>query len=280
MTEIDDSDAQDAGGHVPRINQLDAATLDEELLSSFHEQISEAFRYFIRNPLDTIGPELDTLVRCLLWRFTVLDQGGSIGQSLLGIKFSTSSSWRLWILAATDIISNYLSQRQSMVIKNLPGREETKFYIQHKLSILLRFVQILNLVMFLRQGQYPTPSLMVLGIKPVSTIGESRSVGYSFMSRELLWSTFSELLQFLVPLVNVSRLRGFTQSISRYFVAESSAPQTETGSGVWVCCACKARPVVAARSKCGHLFCHVCSIRQRCPVCGLEMTRDKLNYLA
>ena len=48
MTEIDDKDAQDAGGHVPRINQLDAATLDEELLSSFHEQISEAFRYFLR----------------------------------------------------------------------------------------------------------------------------------------------------------------------------------------------------------------------------------------
>ena len=48
MTEMDDRDAQDAGGHVPRINQLDAATLDEELLSSFHEQISEAFRYFIR----------------------------------------------------------------------------------------------------------------------------------------------------------------------------------------------------------------------------------------
>ena len=160
MTEIDDKDAQDAGGHVPRINQLDAATLDEELLSSFHEQISEAFRYFLRlffinsiimgvvfgsvflipiyrNPLDTIGPELDTLVRCVLWRFTVLDQGSSIGQSLLGIKFSTSSSWRLWILAATDIISNYLSQRQSLVIKSLPGREETKFYIQHKLSILL-----------------------------------------------------------------------------------------------------------------------------------------------
>lgn len=90
-----------------------------------------------RNPLDTIGPELDTLVRCVLWRFSVLDQGGSIGQSLLGIKFSTSSSRRLWILAATDIISNYLTQRQSLVIKSLPGREETKFYIQHKLSILL-----------------------------------------------------------------------------------------------------------------------------------------------
>ena len=64
-----------------------------------------------------------------------------------------------------------------------------------------------------------------------------------------------------VPLVNVSRLRGFTQSVSQYFV--SSEPQTEAGASVWVCCACKARPVVAARAKCGHLFCHVCSIRQR-----------------
>ena len=45
---MDESEAQDAGSNVPRINQLDAATLDEELLSSFHEQISEAFRYFIR----------------------------------------------------------------------------------------------------------------------------------------------------------------------------------------------------------------------------------------
>ena len=65
-----------------------------------------------------------------------------------------------------------------------------------------------------------------------------------------------------VPLVNVSRLRGLTHNVSQYFVA-SRAPQTEASSSVWVCCACNARPVVAARAKCGHLFCHVCSIRQR-----------------
>ena len=66
-----------------------------------------------------------------------------------------------------------------------------------------------------------------------------------------------------VPLVNVNRLRGFTKNISQYFVESPRAPQTEAGSGVWVCCACEARPVVAVRAKCGHLFCHVCSIRQR-----------------
>ena len=66
-----------------------------------------------------------------------------------------------------------------------------------------------------------------------------------------------------VPFVNVNRLRGFTKNITQYFTVESRAPQTEAGSGVWVCCACNARPVVPARAKCGHLFCHVCSIRQR-----------------
>ena len=34
--------------YVPRINQLDAETLDEEFLSDFNEQISNAFKFFLR----------------------------------------------------------------------------------------------------------------------------------------------------------------------------------------------------------------------------------------
>ena len=34
--------------HVPRINQLDAATLDEELFTSFSQKIGDAFKYFLR----------------------------------------------------------------------------------------------------------------------------------------------------------------------------------------------------------------------------------------
>ena len=34
--------------HVPRINQLDAATLDEELFMSFSQKIGDAFKYFLR----------------------------------------------------------------------------------------------------------------------------------------------------------------------------------------------------------------------------------------
>ena len=49
MTVTDDGAQDELGTHVPRINQLDAATLDEELLSSFYEKTSDAFKYFIRS---------------------------------------------------------------------------------------------------------------------------------------------------------------------------------------------------------------------------------------
>ena len=34
--------------YVPRINQLDAETLDEEFISDFNDQISNAFKLFLR----------------------------------------------------------------------------------------------------------------------------------------------------------------------------------------------------------------------------------------
>ena len=34
--------------YVPRINQLDAATLDEEVFTTFSERLGEAFKYFLR----------------------------------------------------------------------------------------------------------------------------------------------------------------------------------------------------------------------------------------
>ena len=68
----------------------------------------------------------------------MLDHSRSIGQSLLGIKYDTASnqSRRLWFLAALDILSHYITQRQSSLVDKLPGTQNTKFYILHKLSLI------------------------------------------------------------------------------------------------------------------------------------------------
>ena len=50
MTSSNADNQKEEGGKilVPRINQLDAATLDEEIFTSFNKKLSDAFKYFLR----------------------------------------------------------------------------------------------------------------------------------------------------------------------------------------------------------------------------------------
>ena len=48
MTQAGDGEDDAVSAHVPRINQLDAATLDTELMASINTKLADAFKYFIR----------------------------------------------------------------------------------------------------------------------------------------------------------------------------------------------------------------------------------------
>ena len=104
-------------------------------------------------------------------------------------------------MALVDIISHYLTLRQSSVLKLIPGNVDIKNYFNKQWSILTSktisfkilqadngfqftgIVKIINTFMFLRQGLYPSVPLMMLNIKPVSTIDTPRTVGYSYVTR-------------------------------------------------------------------------------------------------
>ena len=199
----------------------------------------------LRNPLDTIRPELESALRYVVWSSTLLKHQSSVGQTLLGIKFSSESSWRLRVLTALDVFSHYCQHRADFLLRIFPGSEERKYAVSrqmrivagrnHSLSGRINWTErkisagclkLLNSLWFLRQGLYPSLALLLLNLKPVSTVTESRSIGYSYMSRyiaqskrwyktwaikqylllllftglfrELLWSAYRELLMFLV----------------------------------------------------------------------------------
>merc|ERR1719431_2341855 len=94
-------------------------------------------------------------------------------------------------------------------------------------------IKIVNSLFFLRQGIYPSLATLMFDLRPVSTIEESRSIGYSYMSRELLWSTFTELLIFLVPLLNSSRLKSH---LTKKFSSLLGKPATPLSLSQ--CCLC------------------------------------------
>eukprot|EP00092_Neocalanus_flemingeri_P002782 GFUD01002979.1.p1 GENE.GFUD01002979.1~~GFUD01002979.1.p1 ORF type:complete len:274 (-),score=48.42 GFUD01002979.1:218-1039(-) len=267
---------------VPRINQLDAATLDSELIATFNKQISNAFKYFIRNPLDTIGPELEAVLRTIIWKFTIWDKQRSIGQELLGIKYKNNKNSQLYGLAGAGILLHYLKQRQSFFLKFVPLSEQTKNLALHYANIAVGTCRLVTSLLFLRQGVYPSLATLVLDLTPVSTIEESRSIGYSYMSRELLWSTFTELLIFLVPLLNSSKIKS---QLSRRFSSSLCKPATHLSLSQ--CSLCSRPPILPCRGPCGHVYCYYCMASSmdsnssaRCSVCGAEVTEETVNYVA
>ena len=67
----------------------------------------------------------------------MLEHGGSVGQSLLGIRYSAPASWRILALAAADILGHYAALRQMTLLQLLPGAERTKLSILHWLGIVM-----------------------------------------------------------------------------------------------------------------------------------------------
>ena len=67
----------------------------------------------------------------------MLEHGGSVGQQLLGIRYSAPASWRLPALAAADILAHYAALRQMTLLRLLPGAERTKLSILHWLGIAM-----------------------------------------------------------------------------------------------------------------------------------------------
>jgi len=196
-------------GPPPRINQLDALALDQELLTTLHIYLADTFKFFLKSPLDYVGPEFEALLRLVIWRATHWTKGSSVGQEALGISFLTPSSNQMIGLALIQVGLRYVEQRQSLVVaafSSLPGRPNLANFFRwtaHATSI----IQLLNSLLFLCHGRHSSVASRVLGLQPVSTSDQPRTVAYSYMSRELLWHSFTELLIFLIPILSSSNLK-------------------------------------------------------------------------
>ena len=115
----------------------------------------------------------------LFWAALETPSPGSDGYSLVllpaEIRLSTESPARLGrekvLVGSSDENINRNWQEPFSCIERL-------------LNIILPgCLKLLNSLWFLRQGLYPSLALMLLNLKPVSTVTESRTIGYSYMSR-------------------------------------------------------------------------------------------------
>uniref|UniRef100_A0A1B6EL78 Peroxisome biogenesis factor 2 n=1 Tax=Cuerna arida TaxID=1464854 RepID=A0A1B6EL78_9HEMI len=143
------------------------------------------------------------------------------------------------------------------------------------LELCVQVASLLNYLLFLRQGVFPNLTDRLVGIKPVSATSMSRVVGYSFMTRELLWHGFIELMVFVFPLVNYKYLQRRARKYIGYTRAKDCRQEGLVYTVATRCSVCQEPPVLPHHMGCAHSFCYYCLQSNRmadskfeCPSCG------------
>ena len=200
---------------VLRVSQLDALELDEEILEMLWGQLSNCVCHFSVNTFYTIKPEIMALLRLLLWRYSVLANGATFGQQMLGLTYSqrynsspSISRGARITLVGLQIFAEWARERWSEL---LPWFSQEKGAALCKLvsfiELLHKTVTLVNFINFLLHGRYPTLLQKFLGLGMAHTHKQiSQTPAFAYMNREILWHGFAEFIFTVLPFVNMSRL--------------------------------------------------------------------------
>ncbi|XP_063062273.1 peroxisome biogenesis factor 2 [Engraulis encrasicolus] len=293
----------DPAMRVLRISQLDAFELDGALEQLVWSQFSQCFQHFKPGLLTPLEPELKALLQLLLWRFTVYSQSATAGQALLSIRYNQgqvgagsgpqprrsrllSRRQKLGLMLCC-VGGRWLKERSHSLFLRLPA-DSYGHAARRALALLTglaRAASLLNFLHFLRRGVYPTLAERLLGVRVAFSRpqGAHRDVSFHFVNRELLWHGFAEFLIFLLPLVNVWKLKASVLGLFSPLGLLSSDAQQEGASsedaGCRECGLCGEWPTMPHVVACGHVFCYYCikahsvaDMYLTCPRCGADVT--------
>lgn len=261
-----------------RVTLLDAVDLDSEVFRILKDQLIKAASFFPPGVLGKWEPELDAVLHCILWRFSMYAVQSTFGQQMLSIKYGSSFSKRKAVRwALLTIGCRYIREKIPNIaahVLNVSYRNKINMFISW-VEVSLQVAYIMNLLVFLHKGRYPTVTDRLVSLQPVSAVNQSRVVGYSYITRELLWHGILELLMFSLPLINYRKLQGqflnlFGKKRSVQVKSRSLNYDVKTK-----CVVCQETPVLPHHIGCAHIFCYFCVYSDRttdmkfeCPSCG------------
>ncbi len=178
-----------------------------------------------------------------------------------------------------------------------PGSELWKRWVYKALDraeSLFRLAWLINFLVFLRYGRYPSLLQRLTGMRLVyhDALGSmSRSINFQFMNRQLLWEHFTQLALCVVPLVDWDALRRQVSGLirQRRLGAAGGAdggagiPGAGGADGDMECVVCgETEAQTPYVTDCGHVYCYYClktaclqDDNFACPRCGTFFATSK-----
>lgn len=265
--------------YVSRINQIDAAQLDTEIYKVLKSQTKEITKYGAPGKIDKWQAEVDVLLKLLIWKFSLQRGSSTFGQRLLNLQYANINRRKAVLYLILNVLPQYLKDK--LAGENLSDRgvlaQGLKSLVDWTSNAVGLF-ELVNLLYFLHRGVQPRviEFLLNLSSQPITT-HRPRTIGYSYMTRELLWHGLMELFTIGIPMINfhylkhaVMRLWQRTKPpVKRLFPAMDAATK---------CAYCDENPILPSHAGCAHIFCYYCLQAHftamnvfHCPKCNIEL---------
>lgn len=307
---------------IMRSSQLDAARLDEELTSMLKEQFMKIFALFQPGLISRLQPELTLALDFLIFRLSVWTGQPLPGMALMNLRFrnerestNTSSSHNMndnnlvsgvggpgltrrqrVLYGAGAVFLRYAWQRASQAATNARFNTNNNNNNNTSTSTSVRvwegmkaaeagyrIAALFNFFIFLKTGKYRTVLERVLRARLVyQRPSAPRALSFEYLNRQLVWHELSELLLFMLPLVNVAAvkrtLRSFLPRLPILMMSSSynSSTQQQQQQGGGGCGICGMTPILSPYTAlpCNHEHCYFClrshteaDPQYQCPIC-------------
>lgn len=264
----------------PRVSHLDAQSLNTDIHELLKTTLLNSVQLSGVGMYTRLEPEIDAILRWLVYRVTLIKNKTTVGHKLLQMKYSEAVPERaMKSYAAILIIFPWFQKRLTDICKLIVHNEDKREKILSwfdAMDLVYRILHIINLLVFLRDGFYSTIAERFFKLRPIPTAHPKlREISYSFFSRELLWNGFAELLGFVLPLIPTERVHNTLKSLlpsrQRSGLAPYEAVDAELTSAS-ICMVCGDPPTLPYQFGCEHVACHYCLYTKYAQAQGLECT--------
>ncbi|KAF3422352.1 hypothetical protein E2986_01300 [Frieseomelitta varia] len=268
-----------ASSYVSRINQIDAVQLDEEIYKVLRNQAGEIGKYLPAGKIDRWQPEIDAILKYFIWNYSLRRGESTFGQQLLNLSYANITRAKSVLYLIATIAPAYVRD------KLFPGASQRLAVLLDRVAHLARLLEFVNLLIFLHRGTQPRVVEYALGIASSSTTTHKpRNIGYSYMTRELLWHGLMELFTTGLPMVNFHYLKHAARRLFR----RTTSPKLQRTSPVMnsstKCAYCEDTPILPSHAGCRHVFCYYCLNAHftamdefHCPECGMRLSSTRMK---
>ena len=246
-----------------RVFQLDATQLQDELVDTFVRQSAECCKYCFTEGFSRFKPELKAVIQFFLLHQSLLSDRATFPQSMLGLKFDYDGKKKALIFIGLYVGCRWYSERTDVVNGLVSSLTGINYWAANKVSSLLEAIlkifSLVNFILFLLRGRYPTILDRVFNMRMVPSRPHTvQQPAAQYTNSEILWHGFTEFVMCVLPFVNVTFIKNWSKHTLMHYFPKLKTALIDPKMGVSLCGVCGDTPTMPHLGSCGHVFCYYC----------------------